>query len=231
MSFSLLKKSVFIFIGITVLAPVFAVADECSGQSKCILVIGNSITRHGPSTRIGWVGDWGMAATTAENDYVSQLIKLLSRNLTDGTWKAERVNAGLLETNPEKFQLTWSATQLSKKSNIVIIEAGDNFSLDNGSVDAFSRSYLQTLNTLRPQNGVLACVGTWWNSSAKNRIIRESCWAARGIYVDISGLSDFPENLAGAEQNIANKGVAAHPGDKGMKAIANRIFESIKQDI
>ena len=44
---------------------------------KRLLIVGNSITRHGPKKDIGWNGDWGMAADRPDKDYVH----ILQRNL------------------------------------------------------------------------------------------------------------------------------------------------------
>ena len=44
-----------------------------------ILFLGNSITRHMPKPEIGWVHDWGMAASSLENDYVHVMLKELTQ--------------------------------------------------------------------------------------------------------------------------------------------------------
>ena len=47
------------------------------GGAKRVLFFGNSITRHEPNPSLGWYGDWGMAASREENDYVHTLVSML----------------------------------------------------------------------------------------------------------------------------------------------------------
>ncbi|MDD5269250.1 MAG: hypothetical protein PHO08_19400 [Methylococcales bacterium] len=87
---------------------------------------------------------------------------------------------------------------------------------------------MNTLITLHPTKGILVCVSTWWPSSEKDKIIKENCQTIGGVFVDISDLGKYPENIAKNEQDIKDNGVGMHHGNKGMKAIADRIFQSIK---
>ena len=48
-----------------------------TGKGARVLFVGNSITRHGVKADIGWFNDWGMAATSKENDYVHITKKLV----------------------------------------------------------------------------------------------------------------------------------------------------------
>ena len=47
--------------------------SEGNGGLK-ILFVGNSISRHAPKPEVGWTGDWGMAASEAEKDYLHLIV-------------------------------------------------------------------------------------------------------------------------------------------------------------
>lgn len=54
----------------------FRFTTEGDGKTK-VLFIGNSITNHRPAPEIGWFGNYGMAASAKEKDYVHVAASLL----------------------------------------------------------------------------------------------------------------------------------------------------------
>lgn len=201
-------------------------AQDCEKSKNCLFVIGNSLTRHGPNSEIGWQGDWGMAASTPDKDYVAQLLKLLNSKaaLAGKPWASHKEYGGDLERQPNLFQLSSEASRLAKKSALVVVEVGDNVDTQKTPLPVFAAAYARSLESLKPQAGVLACVSTWWPSTEKDKLIKESCEQAGGMFVDISGIARSPQNIARNERQFKHDGVAAHPGDAGMKAIAEKIL-------
>ena len=64
---------------------------------------------------------------------------------------------------------------------------------------------------------------TFWPDTVKDAILRQVCQDAGGTFVDISHLGADEKNYARSEREFSHAGVAAHPGDAGMAAIAEAI--------
>ena len=50
------------------------------------------------------------------------------------------------------------------------------------------------------------------------------------LFLDISQLGSDAANFARAERQIEHAGVAGHPGDKGMQALADALWNAIKKE-
>ena len=62
-----------------------------AGKGLRVLFVGNSITRHGPREDIGWDGDWGMAASSLENDYLHILVEKIRALDSEMAWSIAQV--------------------------------------------------------------------------------------------------------------------------------------------
>jgi alpha-galactosidase len=87
------------------------------------------------------------------------------------------------------------------------------------------------LLTLLKRDGRAAlCVRScFWADATKDATLKEACAAAGGVFVDISALAKDERNYARSERKIAHEGVARHPGDQGMRAIADAITAALAQ--
>jgi hypothetical protein len=195
-----------------------------------ILFLGNSITLHGPNAEIGWPHNWGMAASAEENDYVHVLTNSLAKLL--GSQPEIRVrNIADFERHYETYDLeAGPKADLDFKPDTVVVAIGENVP-PLASEDAKARfkvSFVRLLTTLRsrgkPAIFVRSC---FWPDKAKDDVLREAAVATGGVFVDISGLSKDESNYARSERKFAHAGVAGHPGDQGMKAIAQALLQAM----
>jgi alpha-galactosidase len=213
-----------------------AAAREPDAHGKAIpiklLFLGNSITLHGPAPAIGWSGNWGMAASAREKDYVHLVTDSLTR--TRGTVPEVLVkNIADFERHCATYDAAAKLPDaLAFKADLIILAIGENVpSLDREDAkDQFAKSLTKLLRTLtadhHPTMIVRSC---FWPNKAKDLILRQACGAAGGIFVDISGLGQDEANYARSERPFKHSGVARHPGDRGMQAIAAAILEAINR--
>lgn len=194
-----------------------------------ILFLGNSITLHSPAPNIGWTGNWGMAASAAEKDYVHLFVQHVQRER--GTSPEYRVkNIADFERRLEQFDLaTGLKDELAFQPDLVIIAIGENATAP--TTDEEKARFLQAFRALlaavrlggHPTLLVRSC---FWANPAKDEAMRQACVEAGGIFVDQSRLGAVAENSARSERTFEHAGVAGHPGDRGMRAIADSLWQA-----
>lgn len=197
-----------------------------------ILFLGNSITLHGPAPKIGWTGNWGMAATTQDKDYVHQLLSKIAK-ATGQTPKVMIRNIADFERRPTEFNIREALKEeLAFEADVVILAIGEN--APSPATEEARQQFATALNELLThlqQHGkpTLFVRSQFWPDPTKDKLLKEACQNAGGIFVDISRLGADPSNAARSERQIEHAGVAGHPGDQGMAAIADQLWQAIKQ--
>ena len=196
-----------------------------------ILFLGNSIKSHGAKPSIGWTNNCGMAATALDKDYVH----LLTAAIAAQNAKPPRIMVG----NIADFERGYATCDVAAKAqpfvafkaDLVILAIGENVgALTNAAAQtAFKDSLVRLLTALKQGGGPAIFVRScFWASTAKDELLKQACAEVGGVFVDIGTLGKDEANYARSERKIAHAGVANHPGDRGMQAIANALFAALK---
>ncbi|MEO6685330.1 MAG: SGNH/GDSL hydrolase family protein [Dyadobacter sp.] len=184
-----------------------------------VLIVGNSITGHGPAPELGWTGDWGMAASSAEKDYlhiISKKLKLLNPKVEI------KINYAVdFERTYSQFDFNSLETYADFKPDLVIMRIAENTDMDY--VYNYETSYANYIAKLTSKtNAKVICTTSFWSSTAQVTPLIRNVASNKGYkLVDLTPL--WSDNSYTAIKLFANSSVGAHPSDKGMQAIANRI--------
>lgn len=213
-----------------VLALFYAGAIE-SAEIQKVLFLGNSITLHGPSKKIDWSGNWGMAASSADMDYVHRVAAALARK--DGAAPATMVrNIAAFERQYGAFDAAALVKDASAfEADLIVVAIGENVpALTNAACKAeFAGKTSALLKAVKggkqPMVVVRSC---FWANAAKDGALKQACDEVGGVFVDIGALGKDEKNFARSERPYKHAGVANHPGDRGMQAIADAIVGAVK---
>lgn len=197
-----------------------------------IMFLGNSLTRHGITEL--WDHECGMAATIEDNDYVHQLVKLVSEKKNVNV-KFSACNIADFERHFATSDFDWN-TILSQSEIIdpdyVIIQIGENMNKnDVVTYDKLLRSkYMVLLNYFSNSTRIITL--PFWLAPEKNSVFTDIAISSNSYIVDLSHLgSDSKNNYASSERYYEHYGVGNHPGDKGMKSIAVMLFSVINNTL
>jgi hypothetical protein len=195
-----------------------------------VLCLGNSITLHPPKADIGWTGNWGMAASAADKDYAHLLVARFAA-ATGAPPEVMIENAADFERGFATFDIDAGLKKvINFRPDVIVLAIGENVpALATDEAKAAFRAAMDRLLAKLKWNGNVTIFvrSSFWPNATTDGIMRQACQEAGGTFVDISGLSKDETNYARSERHFEHGGVAAHPGDKGMKAIADAIWAAI----
>jgi hypothetical protein len=193
-----------------------------------VLFIGNSITRHGILESIGWYQDCGMAASSIDKDYVHQTVKMLEEKYGKVQFCiAQRSDWERAFDSPNALDYYKEAYDFD--ADIAIFRLGENVRMTKPEhVEVFANALIDAMKYLTEnRRAKLVVTDTFWRNQYINTSIEKAC-AVMGIEsVKIGDLGD--DDSMKAIGLFSHGGVAMHPGDKGMKAIADRIVAKIDE--
>ena len=196
---------------------------SCPGGVR-ILFLGNSITIHPVMPEIGWYHEWGMAAETAEHDYVH----LVSRGIERETGRPADVrisNLASFERGFRNYQFEKNREFIDFQAEYLVVALGENVEDLETTEERqeFGFAFQKLLGCFLSGNKKPYTVvrGVFWPNEWKDEILSGVAAKLNATFVkaDIAG----DKNML-ALGKFEHKGVQNHPGDKGMAEIARRIL-------
>ena len=211
-----------------------------------ILFWGASTTKHTPNASLGWYGNWGMAASAEENDYVHKLVSYLEEEFYPSKVTFEVIAASTLDvdlTSCTDANKDWTnhvqyreieETIKQLKPNIIVTAMTGNMGADT-SVEVAYNAYKQFYDMMYSYGPDTIIIAQHCGLSCKvrnDKVIEQldkdySDKVFFDYHVNPTMKLD-PANLA---PEFEHSGVAAHWGDKGHNLVATTCFNLLKPEI
>ncbi len=209
-----------------------------SGQSPRIAVssykvlsFGNSITKHAPAANLGWTGNWGMAASSEDKDYLHRLQFYMDEKYGAGdvsvVYGASTHSFETSIPSDDYSGAYFSMLERIKEENpdIITVQMGENVasSTEEQYYEAM-KSFVLEIKKIAP-DARLVLVTPFWPSAEKVAALRRINKEYDISVAEVFMLGESRENMAYGL--FENAGVQHHPGDLGMDRMAQIIFTEI----
>jgi hypothetical protein len=188
-----------------------------------VVVFGNSITFAPATPSIGWYGNWGMAASAIDSDYVH----ILERRLKSSNPANEMMskNIAAFEQNFDTYDIAANLqTYRDFKPDLLVLRIGENVTRKADSV-LFAQKYVELLNYFKSANPnikILAVGSVWPEREMSDKVLKKN-----STYISLEAIHfDMPMFAFGL---FDNPGVQSHPSNKGMRYISDRIWDGAVQ--
>ncbi len=199
------------------------------------LAIGNSVTGH-RECAYWWNEGVGMAASDASKDYVSQLVASLEQAKGQVAYSKFYDSSWELNSLDRAQTLKLLDSYLDPRLNLITIQWGENC-VDPTTLDSDYVELITYLRTAAP-NAQIIVVGQFLEDEKVENIKKAVCTATGATFVSLEDMWNDSDYLAGMgtivygadgqPHEITHNGVSLHPGDKGMKFIADSIMSAVQ---
>lgn len=211
--------------------PAVLCQEAKSPTPERVLFLGNSITLHAPAPNIGWEGNWGMAASAIDKDFVHVLLQKWKESCGQ-TPKAMVKNIAEFERKLGDYAIEEQLKEeLAFNADVIILAIGENAAAPKNDQEkiAFSEAMDRLLEALkRNEEAAIYVRSQFWPDAVKDALMKSATEKAGCVWVDLERIGTDPKNAASAERHFEHAGVAGHPGDKGMQAIADKIWRAVE---
>ena len=186
-----------------------------------VLFIGDSLTFHGQTPNL-WNYDSGMAASSVDKDFVH----LVAQHIQD---KLGAKPVEILINNGGNGKLGTMLSYLTShpdlKPSLVILQGGENDPFDA----SFQETYKNLLAFYQTSTTPYIVLGDWWNDT-KRSFDHQQASGHGYAWIDLTVLNKNPA-MSGDGGPYHIDGVAKHPNDQGMKAIADAIDDQFDRTV
>ena len=198
--------------------------DASSGAPR-LLFIGNSVTWHGPKKDIGWTGDWGMAASSAVKDYAHLVLSAVRVRWPEASGM-------ILQGATWERNLAIDCAQefpgaRDYRADAIVFTLCANTPAEGFDSEAFVAGMERLIGYAAGagERPIVLAATDFFGDKNKSAAIEAYAKKHAAALIPLMDLGARAENRALGL--FAHEGVANHPGDAGMRAIADRILEKL----
>ncbi|MCF2640954.1 MAG: SGNH/GDSL hydrolase family protein [Lachnospiraceae bacterium] len=194
--------------------------------------IGNSLTTHPVIDGIWW-GNWGMAASTRENDFVHKVCSSLEQNYEV---HSNAIYYTSWETAADRnSQLSILDPYLTADLDLVTIQLGDNITGNFGTLTSDYQNLIGYVRSKAPNAQIMVIDEFCWPNGTIQQAQQTASSAYGADYISLAAIQNINYKVGAATvagddgqmHTIYNGAVGCHPNDAGMQYIADQILQRI----
>lgn len=202
-----------------------------------VLLLGNSLLL-GFSTNGSHGAPFGCTASDSKHDWaylLKEKLKVKSPNVTVKKLHDAKFEQAESDTASENY-ISNEFAAAAKNNDLVIVQIGDNVNTELRRT-TFKNNFSKLIRAIRTNNpnADVVVAGAWFNNANIESWLQSQASNLNYTFVPLSDLSTSA-NMATVGDTVTfddgvqmqvYEAIRTHPGNKGMEAIANRIYDSL----